>query len=226
MYSELVPYSEAVEPVGLFPPVIRSWERGESAREHPPEPASPRSAERSAEAAQPPLPTGITEAPALAGADAPIPKRGKLAPKPRRSRETLQMPVAAPEPEAVRPRSALPRLVPGSRLISIRVPPISDVVTCELCSKPFSAEGPTGYYEERPICDRCLLEQNPQLGMLMILSIYVRTCSELAIEPGPTGTEATVEMLAFARIYELFSARYGPPRTLDFAPTAVVRSIF
>lgn len=132
-------------------------------------------------------------------------------------RSALQMPIA-PEPEV---RSGLPvaatSLVLGSCLFSIRVPPRSAIVNCELCSKPFSAQGPTGYYDERPVCDACLLEQENQLGMLMALAIFTREYARLAAMEGEAAAEAATEMLAFARIYELFAARFGPSRPFDFS---------
>lgn len=186
MNSELVPYSELVQPRGPGQPFEAIPSEAKPARQVPARPEA----------------------------------------KQRMPGRELQVALETPEPERKQPRTALPRLVLGSRLFSIRVPPIPDIVACELCSTPFSAHGPTGYYEERPICDRCLLEQDYQLGMLLVLSIFIRNSSELAAEPNPTGAEARIEMLAFARIYELFSARYGPPRSLDFAPLAVIGTIF
>ncbi len=127
------------------------------------------------------------------------------------------MPLSLELPESERALPPpLPRLVLGSRLLSIRIPPKSAFVNCELCSKLFSAKGPTGYYEDRPICDRCMLEHESQLGMMLALSIFTRTYARLAAEEGPTAAEAANEMLAFARVYEYFAGRYGPPRSLDF----------
>ena len=142
-------------------------------------------------------------------------------------RSAWQMPagIAMPEPELAIPRTASPGLVEGSRLVSIRIPAKSAIVCCELCSKPFSAKGPTGYYDEQPICDRCLLESESQLGMLVALSSFTRNYARLADEEGPTANEAAGEMLAFARIYELFSARFGSPRGLDFAAFASIYSV-
>jgi hypothetical protein len=140
-------------------------------------------------------------------------------------RSALQMPIG-PEPEL---RAGLPvavtRLVLGSCLFSIRVPPKPAIVNCELCSKPFSAQGPTGYYDERPICDACLLEQENQLGMLMALAIFTREYARLVETAGDTAAAAATEMLAFARIYELFAARFGPSRPFDFSSVAAFRAI-
>lgn len=143
----------------------------------------------------------------------------------RASRSALQMPIA-PEPEI---RASVPatatRLVLGSCLFSIRVPPQSAIVNCELCAKPFSAQGPTGYYDDRPICDACLLEQENQLGMLMALAIFTRSYARLAATEGEAAAEAAVEMLAFARIYELFAARFCPARPFDFSSVSALGDI-
>jgi hypothetical protein len=140
-------------------------------------------------------------------------------------RSALQMPIA-PEPE-IRSRLQAPvtGLVLGSCLFSIRVPPSSAIVSCELCSKPFSAQGPTGYYDDRPICDACLLEQENQLGMLMALAIFTRSYARLAATEGVAAAEAAVEMLAFARIYELFAARFCPARPFDFSSVSAFGDI-
>lgn len=139
----------------------------------------------------------------------------------------LQLPaiLESPEPGLDFPRTAPPRLVLGSRLLSIRVPLQSAIVDCELCASPFSAHGPTGYYDEQPICDRCLLEHESQLGMLLALSIFTRTYAGLADQDEETASEAACEMLAFARIYELFAARFGPSRPLDFNAFSAVGTI-
>jgi hypothetical protein len=130
----------------------------------------------------------------------------------------LQMPAAeTPCPGLEIPRAVAPPLVLGTRLLSIRVPFKAATVSCAMCSNPFSAHGPTGYCEEQPICDRCLLEQENQLGMLLALSIFTRAYAVLADREERIASEAAVEMLAFARIYELFAARFGPARPLDFS---------
>lgn len=123
------------------------------------------------------------------------------------------------------PPTVTPRLVLRSRLLSIRVPLESAIVACALCANPFSAHGPTGYSEEQPICDRCLLEQESQLGMLLALSNFTRSYAPLADESGEIAVGAACEMLAFAKVYELFSARFGPSRPLDFNAFAAVGTI-
>jgi hypothetical protein len=144
---------------------------------------------------------------------------------PMECRAALQMPIA-PEPE-FRPSlpTAAPRLALASSRFSIRVPPKPAIVDCELCAKAFAAKGPTGYYDERPVCDACLLEQETQLGMLMALAIFTRAYAGLAETAGDAAAEAATEMLAFARIYELFAARFGPARPFDFSSLTVQGAI-
>jgi len=150
------------------------------------------------------------------------PARRKPAPKAR----AVQAPIAeTPSPGLEIPRAVAPPLVLGTRLLSIRVPFKSAIVSCAICSKAFSAHGPTGFCEEQPICDRCLLEQENQLGMLLALSIFTRAYAVLADREERIASEAAVEMLSFARIYELFAARFGPARPLDFSAISVVGTI-
>lgn len=166
---------------------------------------------------------GGPSAPGTAPPRIPAPNgRDRVGPANRRVLvETAERPAAGFE----LPRTAPPRLVLGSRLLSIRVPLQSAIVSCELCANLFSAHGPTGYYEEQPICDRCLLEQESQLGMLLALSIFTRTYARLADQEGEIGSAAACEMLAFARIYELFAARFGPSRPLDFNAFSAIGTI-
>lgn len=125
------------------------------------------------------------------------------------------------ESELAVPRPRLARRVESLPHLSIRIPSPSTIARCELCGKIFPAQGPTGYYEEWPICDRCLLEHSNQLGMIMALGLFTRTYARLAAEGGVLASEAATEMLAFAKVYELFADAYGPPRPLDFAGLGV-----
>lgn len=125
------------------------------------------------------------------------------------------------ESELALPRPRLARRLDTLTQLSIRVPSPSTIARCEFCGKIFPAQGPTGYYEERPICDRCLLEHENQLGMIMALGLFTRTYARLAAEGGMHASDAATEMLAFAKVYELFADAFGPPRPLDFAGLGV-----
>ena len=146
----------------------------------------------------------------------------RKAPKARAGQEPI---AETPSPGLEIPRAVAPPLVLGTRLLSIRVPFTSAIVSCAICTKPFSAHGPTGFCEEQPICDRCLLEQENQLGMLLAVSFFTRAYAVLADREERIASEAAVEMLSFARIYELFAARFGPARPLDFSAISVVGTI-
>lgn len=138
-------------------------------------------------------------------------------------REALQAPALQEWTEAdwAVPRSRPETLLEGTRRMSIRVPVKPTIARCELCSKIFPAQGPTGFYEDWPICDRCLLENENQLGMVMALTLFTRTYARLAGEDGAMSADAATEMLAFAKVYELFADAFGPPRPLDFAGLGV-----
>ncbi|MEM9593512.1 MAG: hypothetical protein AAGD06_04590 [Acidobacteriota bacterium] len=87
-------------------------------------------------------------------------------------------------------------------------------VFCDVCGRRFSASGPTGYLDLRPICDLCMLEREPALGMLLALAAVTRSYG-LAKPEGPQQScQVAFELLAFAKIYERFAERYGPPRSL------------
>ncbi|MCP3957431.1 MAG: hypothetical protein GY719_06230 [bacterium] len=83
---------------------------------------------------------------------------------------------------------------------------------CALCEAPTGA-GPAGTLDEQTVCDRCLLEGCHVLGLLLALEAVVRAYGSLA--PGdPERDDALAELGAFARVYERFAARSGPPRTV------------
>ncbi len=95
---------------------------------------------------------------------------------------------------------------------SIRVPEPAGATRCDRCKSRFSAMGPTGYAEDRPICDMCLLEGSSELGMVLALVAVVRAFG--AVEPTDREDyrDALKELGAFARIYERVAAKSGPAR--------------
>lgn len=99
---------------------------------------------------------------------------------------------------------------------SIRIPVPAGETRCARCRCRFLAAGPTGFVEEQPICDLCLLDGSQPLGMLLALAAVVRTFG--AVEPAgeEEGREASEELAAFARIYERVAAKSGPPRAFEF----------
>jgi hypothetical protein len=97
-------------------------------------------------------------------------------------------------------------------LYSVRVPKHPGKVECGFCELPFNATGPTGYADSRKICDLCLLEGSNDLGMLLALAAVTRAFGCLELSSRQESRDALVELGAFARIYERFAARSGPPR--------------
>ena len=97
-------------------------------------------------------------------------------------------------------------------MYSIRLPQPAGSALCARCRVRFSAAGPTGYAEDSPICDMCLLEGAPELGMVMALVAVVRAFG--GVRPSSHGDyrEALNELGAFCRIYERFAAKAGPAR--------------
>ncbi len=95
---------------------------------------------------------------------------------------------------------------------SIRIPEPAGPARCARCRVRFSAAGPTGHAEDRPICDMCLLEGSPKLGMVLALVAVVRAFGTVQPSDHEDYREALAELGAFARIYERFAAKAGPAR--------------
>ncbi len=95
---------------------------------------------------------------------------------------------------------------------SIRIPEPAGPARCARCRVRFSAAGPTGFAEDNPICDMCLLEGSAELGMVMALVAVVRAFGTVRPSDQEDYREALAELGAFARIYERFAAKSGPAR--------------
>ncbi len=96
---------------------------------------------------------------------------------------------------------------------SIRIPVPAGDTRCPRCGSRFLAAGPTGFAAEQPICDLCLLDGSPPLGMLVALAAVVRAFGAVAPEDESDYREASEELATFARVYERVAAKSGPPRT-------------
>jgi len=105
-------------------------------------------------------------------------------------------------------------LMLGEVLYSIRVPEVSAEVRCSGCDVRFHAAGPTGYSDEGPICDLCLLNASEPLGMVLALVSKVRAFAAPVYESGDDYWEALGEVGTFARVYERVAARSGEPRLI------------
>jgi hypothetical protein len=99
---------------------------------------------------------------------------------------------------------------------SIRIPVPAGEACCPRCLRRFLAAGPTGFVDEQPICDLCLLDGSQPLGMLLALAAVVRTFGAVEPEREEERLEASEELAAFARIYERVAAKSGPPRAFEF----------
>ncbi len=95
---------------------------------------------------------------------------------------------------------------------AIRIPSPAGEVACPRCGELFLAAGPTGYAGDQPICDLCLLEGSQPLGMLLALAAVARAFGALGPRAGHRYLEASEELAAFARIYEIVAIKSGPPR--------------
>lgn len=106
----------------------------------------------------------------------------------------------------------------------VRIPSTGAPLICSRCDVDVSAGGPTGYRGNDPICDACLLETAPELGMMLVLTAMAR----LFGDAGPAGGDGNgngngnddgerihlEELGAFARVYARYAAERGPTRGL------------
>ncbi|MEM8996083.1 MAG: hypothetical protein AAGF23_14950, partial [Acidobacteriota bacterium] len=111
---------------------------------------------------------------------------------------------------------------PGARriglaapLYSIRVPREASRVCCPLCAASFVAAGPTGYVDDRPICDLCLLERETQLGLVLALVAVTRSYGAVWPQDELEEEHARLELMAFARVYDAKASSFAPARPVD-----------
>ncbi len=132
------------------------------------------------------------------------PTEGALAPSP-------QQPEADPTPLP----AALPRSTKtDDPLYTIRIAD-NPGTTCATCGKQETGSGPVGFLDDEPVCDLCLLEGSPELGMVLALISVVRAYANM--NGTPEERQAALEELgAFARIYDRFAAKTGPARIIKF----------
>ena len=98
---------------------------------------------------------------------------------------------------------------------AIRVPEVPIGALCPRCDTCFWASGPTGYENERAICDACLLEACHPLGMLLALALVTRQLANLSAQEGDDYDGALQEVGLFAQVYEQVAAQDGPPRKFE-----------
>ncbi len=103
----------------------------------------------------------------------------------------------------------------ASPLFSIRVPKEAAVVACPYSGQRFYAAGPTAYQDDQPISDLAMLGRCRELGMLLALAAVTRACGALSLAAPEVGREALVQLAAFARVYETYTAKSGPQRPFN-----------
>ncbi len=94
---------------------------------------------------------------------------------------------------------------------SIRFMP-EDVGPCFRCKADEIGRGPVGFYINRPICDFCLLNGQPDLGMLLVHAHFARELARLRRLHRDVSGEALEFLSTWARIYDLASQPKWPPR--------------
>ncbi len=83
----------------------------------------------------------------------------------------------------------------------------NEVGQCFRCGADEIGCGPVGYYINRPICDFCLLDGEPDLGMLLVHAHFARELArlrELHRDRDVSG-EALEFLSTWSRIYDLAS---------------------
>jgi hypothetical protein len=105
-----------------------------------------------------------------------------------------------------------PKSLAGRPSLSIRIPTTRESMECGHCGRTFEIGGPTGFEAEKPICDPCLLEGSPLLGVLMALAAITRTYGAFRSEKSEELRLALMDYGAFARIYEHINAKEGAAR--------------
>ncbi len=94
-----------------------------------------------------------------------------------------------------------------------------DAGVCARCGAD-AGSGPVGWsaLAGRPVCDACLNEVSPHLGMVLNVALIFRQVG--AIEPGGDPTELIYQVLTLARIYQSASSKIWParkPGLIEFA---------
>jgi hypothetical protein len=100
-------------------------------------------------------------------------------------------------------------------LYSIRIPVPPACVPCADCGVMVLVAGPTGFREDKPVCDACLLEGAPDLGMVLVLVAVARLFGSLRLRDGEHQLQALLELGAFVRLYERYASRRAPTRGFE-----------
>ncbi len=94
-----------------------------------------------------------------------------------------------------------------------------DAGECARCGA-HTGNGPVGWsaQADRAVCDTCLIEVDPHLGMVLNVALIFRQVG--AIEPDGDPTELIYQVLTLARIYESACSKIWParkPGLIEFA---------
>jgi len=113
--------------------------------------------------------------------------------------------------------SAAPSPACGCRvpLYSIRIPVPPVCVPCADCGVMVLVAGPTGYREDMAVCDACLLDGAPDLGMVLVLVAVARLFGSLRLRGGEHQLQALLELGAFVRLYERYASCRAPTRGFE-----------
>ncbi len=117
------------------------------------------------------------------------------------------------EPPADHPSSpggSAQSTVIDERRYSIRIVESSGAL-CAACGIEATGAGPVGHRDEEPICDLCLLECSPDLGLLLGLAAVNRAYAKGGGNAAEQ-QEALEELGAFARIYHRVASKSWPAR--------------
>ncbi len=102
---------------------------------------------------------------------------------------------------------------PADHGYSIQLPGAPGRAWCAHCGQELRAEGPTGFVAAGPICDLCLLQGSPRLGMVLVLVAHARVVASAFTAESSTGAywEALGEIGTFCQSFERLMT--GPVRT-------------
>ena len=97
-------------------------------------------------------------------------------------------------------------------IYSIRNPENPSIDCCGRCGVRFRVAGPTGYADDVPICDRCLLAADTILGIVLALVSIVRCFATSDYATREDYWSALGEVGTFSRLFERVTSQTGPPR--------------
>ncbi len=83
---------------------------------------------------------------------------------------------------------------------------------CAACGHEVAGGAPLGLRGEEPLCDPCLLEASPQLGLMLALAAVARAFAEACRQARGQHPGALEELGTFACVYERIAAKAGPMR--------------